>query len=325
MLLEGLTIEGLRYAEHLEMSDLEALVVLPFGPAGVAVLDGLSLWCAALNVDVCHSMLPLLGLQLAPADVSDPDSESLIQENGLPVQVVLSDSVSARQLLADGEPRRVTITGHVLLDPPMYGTLREHSTRSPMLIAALGQHPRVTIKVGWLFNRDMTVASVTVHHVHIGDTEFPLHDAEGWLYTLLQTVGRRCARLAATRGEGEIGAWVAAYRLSASVEDRRRFDALTMRLAQRPFELPKLDLVAHGESMYPVFTDQLCRARQLGIGALDVLEFVGLCVLERPDVLLADGSAIGFPDEPGLRLWMTELLAQDGAPVEQVFWMGGPS
>ena len=325
MLLHSLTAQGLRDANELEMTALGPVVELPAGASGIAVLDALTFWAAALDPDACRELLPTLGLTMVPPGSAPDEVPPLLVENGLPVQVALADGKAAGLLLTAAEPCRVTVEVDLVLDPPMFGRLREHAVRSPMLVAALGQHPSVTVKVGWLFSRDRTLASITVHAVQIGETSFPMHEAERWLIELLGTIGRRVARLGVARSEADMGAWLAAYQLSASRELRDRFAACAQTLSGAPFHLDELSLIADKGCFYPSFTPSIYRARQLGLGAMDALELVALLMLERPDIVLADGSSVGFPGQAQLRAWLTELLAEDGAPIEQIFWMGAPA
>jgi hypothetical protein len=314
MLVAAIELEGLRHGETVRLDELGSLVELPAGAPGIAILDALGLWAAALNTTSLMTILPTLGLNLATGE------DVIIEERGLPTQVLIDDPEAVTPLLAPAETKKVVVSVDVDLDPPLFGKLRAHAARYPRLVAALGQHPSVRVKVGWLFNRDCSAASLTVHAVHIGDTDFPIHEAAPWLIELLRDLGSRFARLQTPRDEIAAGEWLASYGLSGSAERRERFEACAAQLQGPPFHIEQLGIISDGGTLfYPAFTKEVSRARQVGFQALAALSLVGELFLTRPDVLLVD-SPVGAG--PGLRPWLEEVLSSDRAPVEQVFWVG---
>lgn len=313
MLLAGIEIDGLRYGEAVRLEELGSLVDLPAGAAGIAILDGLGFWAAGLSRTSLNNFLPTLGLCLAE------DEQAVIEEKGLPTQVLIGDPEAVRPLLSEGDTHKVVVSADVDLDPPLFGKLRAHAARYPRLVAALGQHPSVRVKVGWLFNRDFSAASITVHSVHIGETDFAVHDGELWLLELLRELGLRFARIQRPREEAAAGAWLASYGLSAQWKRRARYAACVAQLEGPPFSIERLGIIADRGSFFPGFTDEISRARQVGSQALAALSLVGELFLTCPDVLLVDCAAGAGT---GLRPWLEGVLASDGAPVEQVFWVG---
>jgi hypothetical protein len=313
MLLAGIEVDGLRHGESVRLEELGNLVDLPAGTAGIAILDGLAFWAGGLSVASLKAMLPTLGLSIAE------DEQAVIEEKGLPAQVLIGDPSAVRSVLADGEPRKVVVSADVDLDPPLFGTLRAHAARYPRLVAALGQHPSVRVKVGWLFNRDCSAASITVHSVHIGETDFAVHDGEPWLLQLLSALGSRFARIQRPREEAHAGAWLASYGLSEQADRRSRYEACAAQLTEPAFGVEQLSIIADRGAFYPGFTREMSRARQVGGQALSALTLVGECFLTRPDVLLVDCAAGAGV---GIRPWLEQVLSADNAPIEQVFWVG---
>ena len=113
---------------------------------------------------------------------------------------------------------------------------------------------------------------------------------------------------------------MASYGLCAQAERRERYEACASQLQGAPFHIERLGIISDRGSFYPAFTNENSRVRQVGFQALAALSLVGELFLTGPDVLLVDSAAGAGA---GIRPWLEEVLSADGAPVEQVFWVGG--
>jgi hypothetical protein len=314
MYVTAIHVHGLRNAEQFEATDLERVVELPGGPGGVAVADALSMLSASLDAKRLPAALISLGL------ARDPSEVQVLEEDGFPVQVTLSDPFGVPALLPTDGSRQITVSVDVELDPPLFGRLRGLAVRDPRLVTALGAGARVTIKVGWLFTTDLTVASVTVLNVAVGETTFSTSGSEkpSWLGNLLHDVGGRFRRVAQTDSPETVARRLLDAGLSHDPEKRSRYRRATEATGGAPFFLGKLEIVRVGERVEACFGPGLLRARQFGPSAADGLRLVEAVVLDAPDVLVVEAPGSAWRDAPAIRGWLEQHASGDKATLEQV-------
>ena len=169
MLVHGIRVAGLRDAEGFVRTDLGARVELSGGPEGVAVADALDLFAAGLVAGRIPTTLARLGIS---------GEVEVLEEDGMPVQASWDDPWGARTLVAGDSARRITVWVEVIPDPPLFGQLREMAVREPRLVAGLSDSPRIAARVGWLFTKDWTAASIAVLEFRVGDMAFPASGPE---------------------------------------------------------------------------------------------------------------------------------------------------
>lgn len=312
MRLATLSIEGLAGAPSWSAS-LEEAQALPAPPLGMAIADGLALFAAGLDGDRATPILSRMGLARGDEELYFDDPGFLEQANGL-------DPYEVEALLDLEAGRRVTITGTIELDPPLFGRLREESLRDPKMLAALGEDPTVTLKVGWLFSSDRAAASVGVLEVKVARTSFPTGRSERprWMNGLLRDVGRRLGGVGADASADALGEQLLAAALSADPEVRARYARLADAMDAAPFHLGRLELVRRGDRVQLAFGPALVRARQLGPGALRALRVAHAALVVAPDVLVVEDPAGSDWSD-----WLAARITGDHATLEQVLWMPG--
>ena len=310
MRLVALSIEGLARAP--EWSDtLDASQALPEAPLGMAVADGIALFAAGLDGDRCERVLRRMGVARGEQEVHRDDHDFAEQVVGL-------DPFEVEALLDPEGGRRVTVSGRIALDPPLFGRLREESMRDPKMLAALGEDPTLTVKVGWLFSSDRSAASVGVLEVKVANTAFPTGRSERprWMNGLLRAVGARLGGVGADDDAETLGGALLDAALSADPGIRERYARLAQAMEQPPFGLGRLELVRRGDRVQLAFGETLVRARQLGPGALRALRIAHAALVIAPDVLVVeDPAAESWAD------WLGALTSGDDATLEQVLWL----
>lgn len=310
MLITHLRTEGLRAADGVDLVRPGRQRVLPQGPAGVGLLDGLSLAVAALDPSRTVPTLTDLGV------IADPGQAELLVEHELPVQVSLEDADVAMLVDAD-QSRTIRVHLDAELDPPMFGRLREHAMRDPRLVSALGE-ATLALKAGWVWTTDLTTASISVLSVAVGGVSFPLVGADRptWMTGLLHDVATRIRR-AAPADEAALSHRLLAASLSPDPEVRARFERLRRLTAEAPFELGELGLVRTGDRVRTCFGSSLLRPNQLGPAALDALALTTSVILDQPDVLFAVRPAASLPDPAAVLTWLKGCTTGDDAVLEQ--------
>ena len=312
-------VEGLRGAEVFLAEDLDRIVELPTGPAGVAVADALEMFAMALDGGRVVASLTTLGLLDAGT------SPEVLEEEGFPVQIGGLGPVGVSALLPTDGRRQVTMTAVVQLDPPLFGRLRQEAVRDPRLVTALGSQPRVSVKVGWAFTRDLTAVSVSVLSVHVGDTPFSLigNERPNWLSGFLRDMGSRWGRVRCKeRSEVSDARWFTAA-TSHETERRRRFRVASEVLSQRPFRLGSVEWVRCGDLFEIRFGTSLLRKRQFGSFADAALDLVEAVILDGPDVLLWEAAAWSGVPASEVRAWIEAHVSGDRATLEQIWIIPG--
>lgn len=304
---------GLRSADPWEADDLEPVVDLPAPPAGIAVADALCLARVPLDAERAQEVLEQL-------DLLTPGAELHHDEHGAVEQIVGLEPSALGSLLSGQGERKAFTSMALSLDPVLYGRLREESLRDPRVVTALGQDPTLGIKVGWLFSRDLTAASITVLDVRVGEVSFSVNTKErpSWMTGLLQAVGKRFARPDPEGSPRRLAEKLLAASLSADVAERAGWRRLAEAMAQPPFELGRVELVQAGDRVVIGLGEELRRLRQLGPRALSALRLAVVALLDAPDVLIVDE-----PVEQPVRDWLIGLTTGEGATLEQVLFVGG--
>jgi hypothetical protein len=306
MLLTSIRVEGLRAAPSVEIADPGVVCRLPSDPQGAVVADGLALLGAALRPDGATGTLAAL-------DLAGPDTTQLLDEALLDeVEQLDPDGVAA--LVAPAANRHVTITVGLRPDPPMFRRLRDVAARDPGLLSALATGADLQLRVGWLFNRAGTHASVGVLAVHVGEERFATARADrpAWLLDVLADVGARLLRVDGRRDEAALAEALLAAALSPDPARRASWERAREVLASPPFSLGALHLVqARPHRLRLAFGADLVPLRALGPAALEAVRLVHAAIVERPDVLVADALV------PGAEDWLGTLVEGDDATLEQ--------
>jgi hypothetical protein len=222
--------------------------------------------------------------------------------------------MSVRALVDAETPRRVVVEGTVMLDPTLYGRLRQGALRDPALIGALGASPTVTVRVGWLFNPAGTHVAVSVLGVAVGGVAFPVHGTErpAWMMDLLHTVAERCAHLRVDDAGG-VAERMRRAMLSGEPEQRARYDACARALAAPPFGLAGVQIVDGPRGPSVAFGSELLRSRQHGVRAERALALAELVHLICPDVAVVHGVS-----DASTLDWLVAATEGAEATLEQV-------
>lgn len=316
MLVTGVRVAGLRDADGFVRTDLENRVDLPAGPEGVSVADALDLFAAGL--DAARLQATLHRLEVTSGEVE------IIEEDGLPIQASWESGVGVRALLAGDAARRITVWVEIAPDPPLFGQLRELAVREPRLVAALGASPRIAVKVGWLFTKDLTTASVAVLELKVGDVGFPASGPErpAWAPKVLRQLGTRFHRVQRLTSR-QVAADFLDGSLSPDPDVRDSVSRASIALADEPFGLGALELVRVDGEVVPCFGPYLRRARQFGPAADEALGLVRAAFLVAPDVLIVEAPGALQPDREKVVEWLEGRTRGNDATLEQVFIVPG--
>ncbi len=233
--------------------------------------------------------------------------------DGLPsgVEGLSPDAVTT--VVEDGTPRRVIVEAECVLDPPMYGDLRQYALRDPALALGLTGKATVTVRIGWLFSRDGMSAAPAVHALMVGDAAVAPTGSERpvWLVDVLSRLGRKIQR-GAEDGEERLATRLADALLSPIAEMRQRADRASR--AGRDIGIGVLSVVRRDGHLALGCGPDLTPPRRVGADALRAIRIVLDAIIDAPDVLVVD-------DVPAsARRWLGALPETDRAPVEQV-WM----
>lgn len=322
MRLTSLHVEGLRAADGVDLprSQLDptrAVVDLPPGPQGVALLDAMQMVAATCHPQ--HTIPALMALGVAPS----ADAVERLDEELLPVQVHVQGG-DAGALIDPDRSRTARIKASFELDPPLFGQLRQHAVRDPRLVNALSE-ATLSLTIGWMWTTDATTTSIGLLALAVGGTGFPAtgSDRPAWIPDLLHVVGERIRRVPAL-SEVALAARLHEASLSPDPEIRRRLERVRLAMARAPFSLGALELVRLGEQIRPCFGDRLLRARQLGPAAVSALNLATTVLLDQPDILLAEAPAAHL-DKDAVSEWLREQVDGEAPVLEQVLTAVGGS
>lgn len=315
MLITSLRMEGLRFAPDLTLAELGRVVRVPAPPVGVAVADALSLLAATLSPGRFDTEAERLGLKLAES------ADACVLEDGLVVQAAFDDPGVVRSLLAPDSDGLIAIAVTIQLDPPLYGQLRTHALRDPRLAVALVEDGTLHIRVGWLFTRDRSVASISVFEVRLGSLPLPLvgSDRPLWLGDVLRAVGSRLGRVDSRPVAGSIAGRLMFASLSDDPVRREGARTLCGALGEPPFSLGRLELVRTERAVRACVGATLTDLRQYGPAALEAVALLEQVHVQRPDVLVVDALR-----DPSWVNWLASFTEGDDATLEQVFLIECP-
>ena len=221
-----------------------------------------------------------------------------------------------------GPDRTLRVTLELLVDPPLFGFLRELARRDLRLFGALtgGREEdelragkvslaRISISVAARFTADFGSVSVDPVALRIGAEAMPLAGAERpeWLPRLWQRIGRRVQRGPAPQRWSE-----AARSWEAPVQ--HALGAGLSALKQRPFSLGTLRIMPEG--LAQLNAQELVPLWQLGEEAELAAGLVAAVTLGGADVLLWEGD---LPN--AWRPWLARQAEAAGSPLEQVIWL----
>ncbi len=311
MRLSAITLEGLAGASTLAREGFEAVHAQAAGPESGALADGLSLLRAALDPERTLGEVRRLGLGTS-------ESATLISD-GAVEQVEQLDPAGVADLIADSTHRHLTVEAAFAPDPLLFRTLRDLAAREARLTTALGQGGQIRVRVGWLFNRSGTHASVSVLSLQVGDERFTTTrtDRPAWVPALLVDMSRRVHRVDTTMDEAALAlAWQAAL-LAPDRARRGHAEQALASLAKEPFNLEGASLVLREGRPRLGFGPKLLSARAVGAHALLAARWAYAAYVERPDVLVVDHAG-----PSGAVEWWRALVDASGAPIEQVVFVG---
>lgn len=310
MRLTSLHTEGFRAAPDAATASPDTLEILPSGPTGIALLDGLTLVAGACQAERTNQALVCVGL--APS----ADAIERLDEAGLPVHAVVKGG-DPQAIIDPAGGRLLRLRATFELDPPLFGSLRQHAVRDPRLVSALSD-ASLTLGVGLLWTTDLTTVSIDLLGLTIGGQPFSASGPERppWLPELLHAIAGRIRR-AATLDEHALATRLHEASLSSDPDVRQRFDRIRRTMALPPFGFGTLELVRIGGALRPCFGPHLLRVHQLGPGALSSLNLVSTVFLDEPDILLAATPAIAMPPA-AIEAWLTEQTQGDDAVLEQI-------
>jgi hypothetical protein len=307
----ALAVEGARHGPTLSVDHLDTVGVLPAPPAGTLLADGLMLWVAAFDPERAAAVLQDLGLAAESLEVSA--ARGLSDE----ASPLLPTAVDA--LCAPGPTRSLRISATLQIDPPIFHLLRSHAARDPQLATALTSSSQIEAKVGWLFNRDGTAASIALLSFKVGALALPLDAKErpAWLPELCKLLAGRVHRLGWHEPEPTLANAYLDAATAPQPELRRRYEVAAAALAAAPFSLGRLALVRHAGAPSLAFGDDLVPARLLGPHAALALRLVHGAKLLNPDVLLVELPSL----PPPLRGWLEQCTSGAQPSQEQILWV----
>ena len=237
MYLNHVAVEGLAHPAEAHASGLTRSSALPDGPEGGALVDALSLLRAALDAD-----------SMERHGAADLRASEVQREGPLLDQVSGLSPGSVGALVGRADPRQVRITADLIPDPPSWRGLREHAARDPRLATALGEGARLSLRVGWLFNRAGDTASVSLLGLTVGQTDFTATTRErpAWLVSVAHDLGRRIGLVRADAPDLNLGERLLSAHLSPDPALRARAAALSRTFALPPFGWGALELLRVG-------------------------------------------------------------------------------
>jgi hypothetical protein len=318
MYVTGMRVRGLTYAHDYEATEVDRVVELD-GAVAVPVALGLDLFAAAL--DKVRLQQTMVRLDWASGD---PEDVEVIEEDGLPVQVSLSRPHVVRAFLDETSDRRVTVTLRMVMDPPMFGQLRANALKDPRLVPALAAGAELTVRVGWLFTKELGVASLVVHEMRIGDVGFSMNERPKWLIPLLKGLAPRFHRVDWRDDGSKATERIHNAMMSPDREARAAAKTASEVLAGPPFDLGSLGLVRMGGKLEARFGGRLLTTNQIGPAAAEALRLVEAVYVKGPDVLVVEAPGAGFKDQAAVRAWLSSRMEGDTATIEQVFMVAGP-
>lgn len=315
MRIEAVRVEGLLGSDVYEVQELQPYASLPPGMGSVSVADGLRMAFAALDGNSLPGVLPSMG-------VPSRGSVKVTEEGGMPDLVEWAEGTALRRWVSPAVTPAVKVEWMASMDPVLFGQLRTLAAREPRLVSALGGDARLTIKVGWLFNKEFDTATLSLLKLKIGDVAFPTTRLErpAWVSSFVGDVGRRFGALSMHEPVQEVVERLLQYSLSPEPEVRAAFARAAECFASQPFGYGRLQLVRWNGLPTACFGEALIPAGRFGSQAEHALRLVEMAICQRPDVLLMEPS-IG--ENEAVEQWLQSLLTGEGATLEQVIRVPG--
>jgi hypothetical protein len=310
--LTRLQVEGLRAAPMFDLRWPGRDAKLPSGPLGVALLDALELFAASCVTGRVESVLRNLGV--APAE----GAIDVLDEKGLPIQAGWTGGDAGALV---GDERKLTVHVELALDPPLFGRLREEALRDPRLVNGLSNgEPSLTVRVGWIFTKDLSTVSIGVLRLAVGDVAFPIVGGERpkWAAGLLQDIGARIHRVRWHESSLQVAERLMSASLSAEPERRARYALCRSALGRPPFNIGVLELVRVDGVVHPCFGPELLRARQLGPASVEALQLAEAVLMHQPDLLLVENPGSRLSDAEAVWKWLASSTSGEEAILEQV-------
>ncbi len=254
----------------------------------------------------------------------DPDAIEVLGEP-LPDQASWSMPHAARSLLHSTTDRHLRVRLGMNLDPLQFRFLREHATRHPWLVTALAEGAHADVKLGWLFNRSLTSASIAALSVVLGEERVPVAgpEAPSWLSEFLRALARRFRALPCPGGSVNqaAAAWLEA-RESPDPSRNRASNLVRETLCGHPFSLDDPRPVRWGARAAVVTGPHGRPLDWSGPAAVEALELAAALHLSGAEILCLRYPGLQQPDPPACWDWLASQAVHPGSPLEQVIMLG---
>jgi hypothetical protein len=299
MFISAVDVRGFRDLPRFTLGELERSVSLQGPtPQTTALVDGIELVFAALSTDGLDRWLRRLEL------VAEGEAIEL-EGDPFPTDVAWTDPVTARGLLAEGE-QALRAEVELVLDPPLFGRLRELAAREPRVGTALARRPSVRIGVGALFASSYDALVVSIQSFAVGDDSFPTSSADRprWLPRFLRALPKRFHRM-------DLCESTSAQLLDAATS-RERFEAYQAWCGSLGPDGPRLR-VARGPGGAPTVLGDERPIRRFGQAGSDRAALAAAIHLSGADVLWAESDDA----------LLDGAIEGDGSALEQVWRVHG--
>lgn len=216
-----------------------------------------------------------------------------------------------RSLLDPESEGRVRVSLRMVLDPPLFGRLRELAARDARLVDALGAGATVTLVTGLRFSPDFDAVAAELLGVRVGEEAFPVSgpDRPSWLDGFLRRLRGR-----AFRGLGPVEAWARAAG-SWSVDDQNAYRRAALGVVKPPFSLGRVLPVPGGPALWR--DGRVVPAFRHGEGAVRALREAAAAWLVGADIWILPTP------HPDRAAWYPRLVEGDDSPLEQVILLEG--
>ncbi len=319
MWITGISAEGLPAVQELELGTLRRAMWVDSPPETCEQLAAaLQLGFAALLPERLPRVLAELAFH------SDAESIEILGQP-LPDQARWQSPHAARALLQGNSERTIKIGIQLQLDPLQFRFLREHAARHPWLVTALSEGARAELTLGYLFDRSLTAASVSILSVVLGEERVPVAGKESprWLPEFLAGLARRfrCLPVAGGSASQAAAAWLAAME-HPDPSRRAAFERVRACLQAAPFGIDSPRPVRWGDQAQVVAGPQGKPLAWLGPAAVEALELAAAVHLSGAEILTLRYPGRQQP-EPALALrWLADQATEPGSPLEQVLLLG---
>ncbi|MCB9742904.1 MAG: hypothetical protein H6741_05335 [Alphaproteobacteria bacterium] len=314
MWIRAISVEGLSGLHQLDAQALGRVVRVGGPPrAQGALFEALTLALGAFSPQDAERAVARLGQGLEA------------QVSGAPLPEAISLGRPQRlgaRLDPEGE-RTLKVHLELELDPPQFGLIREHARRSPELASALGEDAAtLRLSLGWAFTTDLSLASLSVFGVRLGDVVPAPGTPAAWRDALLRTF--------AGRGRGRDPLELSVQRIAEAErapERARRQGVARLREALQapPFSLPRLELVDAGDGApWLALGEDLAPLEAHGPGSVDAVGLAEAVFIDPSEILALRSPGALSEDPEAVREWLSALVDAEDSPLEQLWLFNVP-